>query len=496
MVARVLLPFLSLAAAVKLPHDPHPRLHNRTLCELGAAEGLLGEVVCSNWAGDISWTPSEILAPHDEEELVGMVKEAHAVGKKMKVVGLGHSWNKIHHPDPGGSTMTLSHLKRIVIDRKTNSVRVQAGVTFKLLNVVLAKEGLALNWMSGGIQTLTVGGAVSVGYHGSQINVGTFASLTQNIKLLQANGEFLDMTGKTDESDELRAIRTGLGLVGIVVEVTLPITQQFYLKRARWEVNSMAEFRKDHLPKWRDHPRFHWYWHPYTDKVWLMTWEPTTKEASEKQNQPCRTAVLQWEDALHEEFGPDGMPLVLRWDNCSDISYLSYTHADDMRAQPIYNKEYFVPVTKEHEALDAFVKAVRNSPIKPHTDFWVHERYLNSDNSFLMPCYGFGHCSSFEVAYVSNTMTGPLPPMSEWREQTAAYDTALQSFHGRPHWAKENLVDYQYYKDSGLPIDEFMAVRKRLDPNEMFLNDYLREKLLPGFAPTCDPTKDPTCSTI
>jgi hypothetical protein len=31
MVARVLLPFLSLAAAVKLPHDPHPRLHNRTL---------------------------------------------------------------------------------------------------------------------------------------------------------------------------------------------------------------------------------------------------------------------------------------------------------------------------------------------------------------------------------------------------------------------------------------------------------------------------------
>jgi hypothetical protein len=93
-------------------------------------------------------------------------------------------------------------------------------------------------------------------------------------------------------------------------------------------------------------------------------------------------------------------------------------------------------------------------------------------------------------------MTGPLPPMSEWREQTAAYDAVLQSFHGRPHWAKENLVDYQYYKDSGLPVDEFMAVRKRLDPNEMFLNDYLREKLLPGFAPTCDPTTNPTCATI
>lgn len=211
-----------------------------------------------------------------------------------------------------------------------------------------------------------------------------------------------------------------------------------------------------------------------------MTWEPTTKEEALAEKRPCRTALHQWEDALQTEYGVDGLPLVMRWDNCSDISYEAYTHADDMRAQPIWNKEYFVPVVKEQEALKAFVDGMKNSSVRAHPDFWVHERYLSADDSFLMPCYGMGQCSSFEVALVSESMTGPLPSWQLWREQTSVYDTVLQSFEGRPHWAKENLVDYKYLKASGLPVDEFMEVRKSLDPSGMFMNDYMKAKLAEG----------------
>jgi len=424
-----------------------------------------------------------IIAPKTEAELSDAVKMANDNGLKMKVVGMGHSWSPIHHPDTGGIQISLSSMNKMVLDKENGVVNVQSGVVFKDLHEFLAKEGLALAWMSGGIQTLTIGGAISVGYHGSQINVGTISSLTSGMRVLLANGTIVDLGDEHNE--ELRAIRTGLGLSAIIISVNLPITEQFYLTRKRWEVPTMEEFQALHLPQWRDHPRFHWYWHPYTDKVWLMTWENATKADFERENLPCRTAVDQYEDALLTEFGDDGFPLVMRWDNCTDISYLAYTHADDMRAQPIWNKEYFVPAVNELEVLADFVKSVRESPNPISRDFWVHERYLTSDDSFLMPCYGMGQCSSFEVAQVATTMAGPLPTFDLWRSQTEVYDQVMQRHQGRPHWAKENLVDYEYLKKSGLPLDEFNAVREQLDPKGTFMNSYLKSKILPADGSAC-----------
>merc|ERR1711976_179964 len=57
-----------------------------------------------------------------------------------------------------------------------------------------------------------------------------------------------------------------------------------------------------------------------------------------------------------------------------------------------------------------------------------------------------------------------------------------QRHQGRPHWAKENLVDYEYLKKSGLPLDEFNAVREQLDPKGTFMNSYLKSKILPAAA--------------
>merc|ERR1711988_911114 len=87
-----------------------------------------------------------------------------------------------------------------------------------------------------------------------------------------------------------------------------------------------------------------------------------------------------------------------------------------MGAQPIYNKEYFLPNELEFEVIEKFVAAVRApDAVKPDINFWVHERYLVADDSYLMPCYGFKVCSSFEVAQASVTMDGDLPPWELWR---------------------------------------------------------------------------------
>jgi len=94
---------------------------------------------------------------------------------------------------------------------------------------------------------------------------------------------------------------------------------------------------------------YHYYIHPKTRTAWPMTWETTTAEESAKEGRPCRTALEQWEDGLETDYGIDGFPLIMRWDNCSDTSYRSYTHAVDMEAQPLWNGEYFISVSTEEE---------------------------------------------------------------------------------------------------------------------------------------------------
>merc|ERR1719230_892653 len=126
--------------------------------------------------------------------------------------GLGHSWSNVHIPNDNGVGMTLANLDVFEVDDKSPqmTVTVSAGMTFKEMNTRLDGLGYAVSWKSGGIMTLTIGGAVSVGYHGSQIGVGTISSLTQHIKVLKSNGEWMDTT-TPDAHDKLRAVRTGLG---------------------------------------------------------------------------------------------------------------------------------------------------------------------------------------------------------------------------------------------------------------------------------------------
>lgn len=64
-----------------------------------------------------------------------------------------------------------------------------------------------------------------------------------------------------------------------------------------------------------------------------MLWEPASAEESATEGLPCRTALEQHEDAAEKEFGRDGLPLIMRWDNCSDASHRALTHAVDMEAQ-------------------------------------------------------------------------------------------------------------------------------------------------------------------
>jgi FAD/FMN-containing dehydrogenase len=303
---------------------------------------------CRNWAGTVEWSPSEVVAPASEAELSSYLAATGAAGAAagpLKVVGFAHSWAGLYLPAPAGAagaagaTLALHALSGIArLDAEAGTVEVLAGTSFASLFADLAAAGLALPFSPGGIQGLTVGGAVSVGFHGSQLSLGGVSSAVSALRVYDtATGARHDLSGAADP-EAMRAARMGLGMCGVLSRVTLPVVPQFHLRRRRWRVDDAGAFLGAQLPGLkRDYDRFHYYVHPATGSAWPMTWEPATAEESAAEARPCRTALEQAEDAGMKEFGADGLPLIMRWDNCSDVSYKSLTHAVDMDAQPLWN---------------------------------------------------------------------------------------------------------------------------------------------------------------
>lgn len=508
------LPLIAAAAAAAAPaplfttappelEGPGAPAHApRQLCAPSAspAAGAAPSWTCSNWAGTVTWRPAEVFAPESEADLAAYLAAADAASRSsgaprpaLKVVGFAHSWAGLYVPAGAGTdanttasgagvTLALHRLSGIT-RLGNNEVEVLAGTSFASLFAELDARGLALAWSPGGIQGLTVGGAVAVGFHGSQLSLGGVSSVVRGLRLLDTAGNAVDLTDESDP-EAMRAARMGLGMCGVVTRVTLPVVPQFHLRRRRWRVGDAAGFLRNQLPGLKTaHDRFHYYVHPATGSAWPMYWEAASAAESQAEARPCRTALEQHEDAEVKEFGVDGLPLIMRWDNCSDASHRSLTHAVDMEKQPLWNGEYYVALDDGAEAdavleiLDRFRAAAaaragdESAGVNP--DVWMHVRYVGGDTaSLLNPCYGARACAAFELALVAPAMDAPLPPWAEWDAYFSAMQDVLVALGGRPHHAKyHSLARPPPTPGFGLPVAEFRAQCARFDPARLMRNE-------------------------
>jgi hypothetical protein len=219
-----------------------------------------------------------------------------------------------------------------------------------------------------------------------------------------------------------------------------------------------------------------------------MYWEPATAAESAQEGRPCRTALEQYNDAQETEFGVDGLPLIMRWDNCSDISSRSLTHAVDMEQQPLWNGEYYVSLDAAGEAaaareiLRGFQEVAEARGLtKPTDHLWLHVRYVGGDmDSYLNPCYGSSVCAAFELALVAPAMDAPLPPWEEWAAYFGAMEEVLRGFRGRPHHAKYYTHTPPAQPGFGLPVDKFRTECAKFDPQRLLRNEAFDRVFLSG----------------
>jgi L-gulono-1,4-lactone dehydrogenase len=127
--------------------------------------------------------------------------------------------------------------------------------------------------------------------------------------------------------------------------------------------------------------------------------------------------------------------------------------------------EYAIPREHAREAIRRVIDLVRrrNLPIL----FPLEVRFAASDDAFLSTAHGRDTC------YIAVHQYAGMAFEAYFRGVEAIMD----DYAGRPHWGK------RHYQTAGTlggrypGWDRFAAVRERLDPNRVFLNDYTRRVL-------------------
>ena len=127
--------------------------------------------------------------------------------------------------------------------------------------------------------------------------------------------------------------------------------------------------------------------------------------------------------------------------------------------------EYFVALERGPEALAAMRELMLAS--LPDSVYPLEVRTVGPDDAFLSPNYK----TATTVISVSGT------PGADYWDYLRSVDALLAQFDARVHWGKLHFLTperlHALYPEAG----EFIAVRRELDPEGVFLNDHLRPLL-------------------
>jgi L-gulonolactone oxidase len=387
-----------------------------------------------NW-GNNQTCSSPIVTPKNVKELLSIIKKAKKERVNIHAYGSAHSWSDIVCVD--GYLVNTDQLNKIVsVDKRKHQVTVQAGIKLFALNKELEKLGLCLP-NQGAITKQSLAGVVSTATHGSG-KTGTFASFVVSVQLATADAKLITIS-PTQNKDLWPAVRTSVGSLGIMTELTIQCQPLFYLKRI-YKQTSWQQALKEYETLLDDNDYMEFNWEKEDDSVHIkihnridepydITVDEKTKKASAKYSKNVSYKMLAG---------------TLR------VKYLE--------------EEVAVPRKQFVAAAQAARKLVTKQWKKNHKFDAILFRFVTQEKDNLLSPAGDSDVVYFSI--ITNAKTGYESFYKEYYE-------LLLSFGGRPHWGKINYLTHQDARGLyGKKLDAFIKVRKQLDPNGLFSNEF------------------------
>ena len=180
----------------------------------------------SNWAGNVTFAPSELLRPSSIAELQQMVAGA----RRVRALGSAHSFNRL--ADTDGALIATAGLPRLVeVDSARAQVKVAAGLRYGEIVGDLDAAGFALPNLAS-LPHISVGGAVSTGTHGSGVANRGLASAVTAVEIVTADGDLV--TVDAGDPGFLGSV-VSLGTLGVLSSLTLQLVPAFELAQTVYD---------------------------------------------------------------------------------------------------------------------------------------------------------------------------------------------------------------------------------------------------------------------
>lgn len=423
----------------------------------------------SNWSGSVTCRPSSVHYPRDEADLRRIVA-ACGPGDTIRVAGAGHSFTPVVESDDVLVSLA-EYTGLIAVDERGRTATVRAGTPLAALTPLLAEHGLAMENM-GDVDRQTVAGAISTGTHGTGADLGVLATQVSGLRLLAADGSFLDLD--RGDGERFRAAQVSLGALGIVAEVTLDLEPQYRLREVERprDVESVLAA----LPDLRErHRNVEFFWFPHTDTALVKTLDVTDEPPDLGGDLGETVENAYWEAACRVGHGFPSLcgPLNRFTTRLFDESVRvgpSHRIYPTARAVRFNETEHGVPAG---DAVEAF-RDIRAYVDREGGDvmFPVEFRYVAGDEIPLSPAYG--RDSAFIAVHAYHRK-----PHAAFFE--GVYDL-FEGYDARPHWGKLHDLTAAELAPRYPEWDAFQAVRADLDPDGLFTNDHLRAVLGPPAA--------------
>ncbi|HLZ23430.1 MAG TPA: D-arabinono-1,4-lactone oxidase [Ktedonobacterales bacterium] len=420
-----------------------------------------------NWSGSVRCAPRELARPTSLDELARMVGAYGRAGRHVRVVGAGHSFTPLVQTDD--VLLTLDGIQGIeAVDAERGTVRVLGGTQLKRLGDELLERGLAQENL-GDIDVQSIAGAISTGTHGTGVGFGTLATQVAGLTLVTASGEVVECSEERNP-DVFKAAQVSLGALGVLAAVTLRVVPARRLRfQARRET---LEHCLSHLEEYkRENSHFEFFWFPYGKWVQVKFLNETEAAAKGANawgtfNKIVMENGLFWVLSEMSRLAPAAAPGISRlsgW-GISSVDETDFSHRlfATMRVVRFQEMEYNVPVESFPAVLEEVRACIEQRRFR--VNFPVECRFVRGDDIWLSPAY------QRDSAYIAVHMYQGM----EHAPYFDAVEAIFARYQGRPHWGKMHSRTAAQLAALYPRWDDFRRSRAALDPQGVFLNDYLR----------------------
>jgi FAD/FMN-containing dehydrogenase len=467
-----------------------------------------------NFGKNVRFHPAELVFPSDKNAVLACLE--HKRGRKIRACGRLHSWSEAAVSDD--VLLDLRSLNQVRLEVHADgsaSVDIEAGCTIDSVLDYLGTHGgytlptcgiVGRQAAAGAISTATHGsGRASLSHYVTSVTVAAYDPESGRARIFQWR-----------DGHELRAARCALGCAGIVLSIGMAVEPDYLVE----ETTQWFDRLDDILERERDYPRQQFYLIP-----WLWKWYAQHRRALTRESGAARSTtalprrlftVVGVDTILHgvvRLLSRLASPAAIRW---------FYRRALPLAAQPgmrvVDHSRHILMMRHDlysHVEMELFVmeRHVRRAasyvewvlrccggeaPEMPSAltgdDFgcdmaaeiaalrgsYVHDylitfRRVLADDALISMTSGDESVAWYAISFITyQSDRGPFLRMARFMAASMA-----SAYRARPHWGKVCPLGADEIASLYPALSQFREHCGRYDPNQTFVNDFVRQKL--GF---------------